>query len=388
MGERCRSLEDLVVAADMRTLSLEELRAAYRGRRVLVTGHTGFKGSWLVLWLSDLGAAVTGYALAPPTEPSLFTDIGIAERCRHVVGDIRDRDHLTQILRDTQPEVAFHLAAQSLVRLSYDQPLETLDVNVMGTANLLETVRRSRHRCALVVVTSDKCYENREWVYGYRECDPMGGHDVYSMSKGATELLVSSYRRSFFPPAALAEHGVTLASARAGNVIGGGDWATDRLVPDVMRALTSGNRAVIRNSQAVRPWQHVLEPLAGYLILGARLMGVGGDPAPFCAAWNFGPAADNTQPVRAVVTGLIDSWGAGAWDDVPAAATLHEAAVLRLSIDKAVAELGWAPQWNFRETVQRTASWYRAHHNGLLPAALRELTLGQIHDYAAVQFAR
>jgi CDP-glucose 4,6-dehydratase len=371
----------------MRTLSLDELRAAYSGRRVLVTGHTGFKGGWLVLWLSDLGAAVTGYALAPPTEPALFTEIGIGERCRHVLGDVRDRDHLAQIVADTRPEVVFHLAAQSLVRLSYDQPLDTLEVNLMGTANLLETVRCGGHHCTLVVVTSDKCYDNREWVYGYRENDPMGGHDVYSMSKGATELLVSSYRRSFFPPARLSVHGVALASARAGNVIGGGDWATDRLVPDVMRALTSGKHAAIRNSRAVRPWQHVLEPLAGYLILGAKLMGVAGeDPAAFSAAWNFGPAVEDSHPVAALVTGLIESWGGGGWDDVPAAATLHEAAVLRLSIEKAVAQLGWAPRWSFREAVQRTAAWYRAHHNGLPLAALRELTLGQIHDYAAVQF--
>ena len=371
----------------MRTLSLHELRAAYFGRRVLVTGHTGFKGSWLVLWLGELGAHITGYALAPPTEPALFTEIGIAEHCRHVVGDVRDRDRLAQVVRDTKPDVVFHLAAQSLVRLSYEQPLDTLEINVMGTANLLDAVRRSQQPCALVVVTSDKCYENREWVYGYRECDPMGGHDVYSMSKGATELLTSSYRRSFFPPDGLSDHGVALASARAGNVIGGGDWATDRLVPDVIRALTSGASAAIRNSHAVRPWQHVLEPIAGYLGLAAKLMGTGDtDPRPFCGAWNFGPAVQNSRPVADVVTGLIEVWGAGRWDEVQDPASRHEAGVLRLSIDKACSELCWAPRWEFRETVERTAAWYRARHDGLSQSALRELTLGQIRDYAAAQF--
>lgn len=371
----------------MSALSLTELRAAYRGRRVLVTGHTGFKGSWLVLWLNDLGAEVTGYALAPPTEPALFAEIGIAGRCRHVLGDIRDRDHLTQIVQETRPDAVFHLAAQPLVRLSYDQPLDTLEINLMGTANLLDAVRRSRHSCALVVVTSDKCYENSEWVYGYRECDPMGGHDVYSMSKGAVELLVSSYRRSFFPVDRLPDHGVALASARAGNVIGGGDWATDRLVPDVIRALTSGTRAAIRNAHAVRPWQHVLEPLAGYLTLAARLMAGGVDPTPFCEAWNFGPAIENTRPVAELATALIESWGAGGWDEVQEPTRLHEAGVLRLSIEKACARLGWAPRWGFRETVDRTASWYRARHDGLSQSALRELTLSQIHDYAMLQFA-
>ena len=372
----------------MRTLSLDELRTAYSGRRVLVTGHTGFKGSWLVLWLSELGAHITGYALAPPTEPALFTEIGIAAHCRHVVGDVRDRDRLAQIVRDTKPDVVFHLAAQSLVRLSYEQPLETLEINVMGTANLLDAVRCSQQPCALVVVTSDKCYENREWVYGYRECDPMGGHDVYSMSKGATELLVSSYRRSFFPSDRLSDHGIAVASARAGNVIGGGDWATDRLVPDVIRALTSGTRAAIRNSQAVRPWQHTLEPIAGYLCLAARLMGAGPvDPAPFCDAWNFGPAVESSRSVADVVTALVEVWGTGGWDDVQDPTSPHEAGMLRLSIEKACSVLRWAPRWRFRETVERTAAWYRARHDGISQSALREFTLGQIRDYAAAQFA-
>lgn len=369
----------------MTPLSLNELRTAYRGRRVLVTGHTGFKGGWLVLWLNELGATVTGYALAPETSPAFFTDIGIDRDCRHVIGDVRDRGRLTQIIRDTQPQVAFHLAAQSLVRASYERPVETLETNIMGTANLLEAIRMAGQPCAIVIVTSDKCYENREWVYGYRESDALGGHDVYSASKGAAELLVSSYRRSFFPPARLAVHGVALASARAGNVIGGGDWAKDRLVPDVMRALASGQRPAIRNPQSVRPWQHVLEPLGGYLRLGAKLVGVGAaDPAPFCDAWNFGPAIENTQPVAHVVRALVEAWGANGWDDVHDPTDPHEAATLRLSIEKAYARLGWTPRFGFQETVHRTASWYRARHDGLPGTALRELSLGQIRDYTSV----
>ncbi len=368
-------------------LSLGDIRAAYSGRRVLVTGHTGFKGSWLVLWLSELGASVTGYALAPLTEPAVFDDIGIAERCRHVIGDVRDGDHLSRIIGETNPDVVFHLAAQSLVRASYEQPLETLSTNVMGTAQVLEAVRQHQRACAVVVVTSDKCYENREWVYGYRESDPMGGHDVYSMSKGATELLVNSYRRSFFEPDRLSEHGVALASARAGNVIGGGDWAKDRLVPDVMRALCVGRRAAIRNARSVRPWQHVLEPLSGYLVLGARLSGAAAhDPAPFCTAWNFGPAIENTQPVAQLVDALIEAWGEGGWEDASESESPHEAGMLRLAIEKACTQLGWTPRWGLPETVQHTAAWYRAHHDGLRATALRELTLKQIRDYSAAQF--
>ncbi|HVE85079.1 MAG TPA: CDP-glucose 4,6-dehydratase, partial [Myxococcales bacterium] len=252
-----------------------ELRAAYQGKRVLLTGHTGFKGGWLALWLAELGAQVTGFALPPDTEPSFFNLAGVGDRCRHVVGDVRDPGELSRALSECSPHYVFHLAAQSLVRRSYERPIETLQTNVMGTAHLLEAIRQSRHRCALVVVTSDKCYENREWLYGYREHEPMGGHDVYSMSKGAAELLVASYRRSFFPPERLHEHGVALATARAGNVIGGGDWAPDRLVPDVVQALVDRRPVPVRNPGSVRPWQHVLEPAGAYLLLGARLAGAG-----------------------------------------------------------------------------------------------------------------
>jgi len=362
-----------------------ELRDAYAGRRVLVTGHTGFKGGWLTLWLHALGANVTGYSLAPDTEPALCEDLSLERLCQNLVADVRDRARIEASLNEIRPDVVFHLAAQSLVRRSYDRPLETIETNFLGTANLLEAIRVLGRPCAVVVVTSDKCYENREWVYGYREDDPLGGHDVYSMSKGAAELLVSSYRRSFFPPARLASHKVAVATARAGNVIGGGDWARDRLVPDVVRALAAGQRALVRNPQAVRPWQHVLEPLGGYLLLGARLMRFGTrDPARFCAAWNFGPYSENSRSVAALATAVVDAWEGGSWEAGSEPGAPHEASLLRLAIDKAQAELGWAPRWGFHQSCARTVEWYRAHHAGLRGSALRDFTLQQIDDYMQV----
>jgi len=357
-----------------------ELRAAYGGRPVLVTGHTGFKGSWLTLWLARLGAQVTGYALPPEDPRGTFTAAGVEADCRHVVGDVRDLAALRKALAAARPAVVFHLAAQPLVRRSYQQPLETLEINVMGTARLLDAIRAERLRCAVVVVTSDKCYENREWVYGYREDEPMGGHDVYSMSKGAAELVVSSFRRSFFPPQKLAEHGVAVASARAGNVIGGGDWSADRIVPDAVAALAREAPIQVRNPEAVRPWQHVLEPLGGYLLLGARLGGTGAGAC--CEAWNFGPRLEAARPVKDLVEAMVGAWGAGRWEDRSDAAEPHEARLLRLSIDKAHARLGWAPRWDFTTSVERTVAWYRAQAQGASPAALRALCLEQIREYA------
>ena len=366
----------------MAGLEAQRLGDAYARKRVLVTGHTGFKGGWLTLWLASLDAEVTGLALPPSTVPSLFEAAGVAEVCRHVVGDIRDPELLRKVVRDTRPDVIFHLAAQPLVRLSYEQPLETLATNVMGTAHLLDSVRAERQRCAIVVVTSDKCYENREWEFGYREVDALGGHDVYSMSKGATELVVQSWRRSFFHPARLAEHGVAVASARAGNVVGGGDWAADRIVPDCVRALSAGVPVPVRNPAAVRPWQHVLEPLGGYLLLGARLAGAGGPrAADICDAWNFGPRFEDARPVRDVVEGMIRGWGSGSWQDRSDPAAPHEAGILRLSIEKAQGRLGWGPRWSFDETFRRTAEWYRAHHAGASAADLAALCVRQIHEY-------
>jgi CDP-glucose 4,6-dehydratase len=363
-------------------VDLESLRAAYGGKRVLVTGHTGFKGSWLALWLRELGAEVTGLALDPDTSPSLFDVAGVASACRDLRGDIRERDVVRGAVRESRPDVVLHLAAQALVRKSYVEPVETLATNVMGTAHLLDALRAEGRPCAVVIVTSDKCYENREWVWGYREDEPMGGHDVYSMSKGAAELVVSSWRRSFFPPAKLTEHGVAIASARAGNVVGGGDWSDARIVPDCVRALARREPIAVRNPASVRPWQHVLEPLGAYLLLGARLAGHGTQrPQDFCEPWNFGPTHDSTRTVREVVEALIASWGEGAWDDRRDPNAPHEATLLRLSIEKAASRLAWSPRWGFEETFARTAHWYRAFYGGATGPEMRALCVAQIRAY-------
>ncbi len=363
----------------MEQLSGKAIRSAFAGKRVLVTGHTGFKGGWLMVWLASLEAEVTGLSLAPNTAPSLFEDAGIGDICRHILGDIRDLALLRRVVRDARPEVIFHLAAQPLVRLSYEEPISTLETNVMGTANLLEAVRLEQQRCAVVVVTSDKCYENRGWDYGYRENDALGGHDPYSASKGATELVVQSWRRSFFPPEKLAEHGVALASARAGNVIGGGDWAKDRIVPDVVRALSAGKPVPVRNPGSVRPWQHVLEPLGGYLLLGARLLG--GEAHSYSEAWNFGPAPESTRPVSDVVSTMVECWGSGSWVAAPEAGAPHEASLLRLSTEKTFARLGWSPRWGLTKGVRQTAFWYLARAEGATPVELRALCENQIAGY-------
>ena len=359
----------------------DALRAAFEGKRVLLTGHTGFKGGWLALWLRSLGARVTGLALPPDTTPSLFEDARLSEVLEHVEGDVRDPDRVLAVVRQARPEVVFHLAAQSLVRRSYDEPVTTLATNVMGTAHLLDALRRDRVRAAVVVVTSDKCYENREWEHAYRETDPMGGSDVYSTSKGAAELVVQGYRRSFFPPERLAEHGVALATARAGNVIGGGDWAPDRLVPDCVRALAAGRPVEVRNPGSVRPWQHVLEPLLGYLILAAHLQGP--EAARFCEAWNLGPALGGARPVADVVAAVVKAWGAGSWTASPPRPAYAEAARLRLSIEKAHDRLGWSPRWDVADAVRETVAWYRAHQRGVRGTELRDLSLAQVSAYLA-----
>jgi CDP-glucose 4,6-dehydratase len=362
--------------------TVPELRRAYAGKRVLLTGHTGFKGGWLALWLADLGAEVTGYALAPDAMPSLYLAAGVERALRSVIADVRDLPRLRAVVDEAKPDYVFHLAAQPLVRLSYELPVETIATNVVGTAHVLEAVRQAGRPCAVVVVTSDKCYENREWIYGYREDEAMGGHDVYSMSKGAAELVVASYRRSFFHPSRLGRHGVAVASARAGNVVGGGDWAKDRIVPDAVNALAEGRAIPVRNPSGVRPWQHVLEPLGGYLLLGARLAGVGTDaPERFCEAWNFGPRIEDARPVRDVVEALVAAWGSGSWDDRHDPAAPHEAGLLRLSIDKAQARLGWTPRWRFDETFRRTVEWYRAFHAGASRDDLAALCRSQTKAY-------
>jgi CDP-glucose 4,6-dehydratase len=338
---------------------------AYRGRRVLVTGHTGFKGGWLSLWLASMGAEVTGYSLSPPTDPCLFVAARVADQLAHVDGDVRNIDHLRQVWRAARPQIVFHLAAQPIVRTSYRDPLTTVSTNVLGTTHVLELARECREPLALVIVTSDKCYENREWVYGYREDDTLGGRDVYSASKAAAELVVRGYRCSFFPPEALATHSVALASARAGNVIGGGDWAPHRIVPDCVRALAQGGSVAVRNPHAVRPWQHVLEPVSGYLALGARLLAPrAADRAPFCDAWNFGPAINSSRTVGDLVDAVVRRWGSGRWQPDTDQGHAPEASLLRLAIDKAQTHLAWSPRWDFAEAVTRSVDWYRAFYAG------------------------
>jgi CDP-glucose 4,6-dehydratase len=350
------------------------------GASVFVTGHTGFKGSWLALWLSELGARVSGYALDPATEPNNFTLSGVRDRlCAHHVADLRDYDSLRRAIAAAAPSVIFHLAAQPLVRESYRTPRTTFETNVMGTVNLLEAVRESGIEAAVVVVTSDKCYENREWHWPYRENEPMGGSDPYSASKGAAELVVASYRRSYFPPDEVARHGVRLASARAGNVFGGGDWSSDRIVVDLVSALRDGRPVPIRNPQAVRPWQHVLESLSGYLTLASALLD--SDGARYCDGWNFGPSAGDTLTVRELVEAFIDRWGAGAWIDAREPGAPHEAATLRLAIEKAQLALGWRPRWAVNEAVQRTIDWYKQAYSA--PQNVPALSALQIRAYVS-----
>lgn len=356
--------------------------SAFADRSVLITGHTGFKGSWLALWLHRLGANVTGYSLGPPSDPNHFTTSAIAELLvDDVRGDIRDADLMDKTVRACQPEVIFHLAAQPIVRASLLDPRETFDVNVVGTASVLDAVRTSSSRCAVVVATSDKCYRNDGQVWGFRENDPLGGDDPYSASKAGSELVVDAYRSSFFPPDQIAEHGVRLASVRAGNVIGGGDWAGDRIVPDAMRAMATGNDLVVRNPASTRPWQHVLEPLSGYLTLAGRLL-THERPERWAEAWNFGPSTHDEASVAHLATAIVDAWGSGRWTTPSATSPDVEAKTLRIAIDKAVTTLAWQPRWHLHETVQRTVDWYRGYY-GSPQASTRERSLGDIAAYVA-----
>ena len=354
---------------------------AYRGKRVLITGHTGFKGGWLSLWLKELGADVTGFALPPATEPSMFAEAAIATTVRHVEGDIRDLAALRAAWRACRPDVVFHLAAQPIVRESYRNPVDTITTNVVGTTHVLELARETGGPLALVCITSDKCYENVEWPYGYREDDRLGGADIYSGSKAAAEILIASYRRSFFGAA----DGPAVASVRAGNVIGGGDWASDRLVPDCMRSLVAKQTIQVRNPKSVRPWQHVLEPLSGYLTVGARLQQRDADGVAARSAWNFGPTIPNARSVGAVVDGIVRQWGAGTWEQPPSDGGGHEATLLRLAIDRAQLQLGWSPRWDFDETMRRTVDWYREYYNG---ADIMAFTRQQIAAYSAAPLGR
>ncbi len=347
--------------------------AAWQGRRVLVTGHTGFKGGWLSLWLQRLGAEVTGFALPAPTEPSFFAQTRLAELVRHVEGDVRDARAIEDVIADCRPEVIFHLAAQPLVRYSYQEPVETYATNIMGTVHVLDACRRVAGVAAVVCITTDKCYENREWVWPYRENDPMGGYDPYSSSKGAAELVIAGYRRSYFQ-----DEGPAVASVRAGNVIGGGDWSTDRLIPDIVRALLAGERPLIRSPGSIRPWQHVLEALGGYLMIAERL--AAGDRS-IATAFNFGPADDDAQPVSWVVERMLEQWGANGWDR-PQGSQPHEALLLKLDCSKARSELGWRPALRLKEALTIVVDWHKQVADG---ADARETSLQQLKGYADVR---
>ena len=347
----------------------------WRGRRVFLTGHTGFKGGWLSLWLQRLGAELTGYALAPCTMPNLFVLARVGDGMRSLIGDIRDTGALTRALREAQPEILIHMAAQALVRASYADPAGTYATNVMGTVNLLEAIRQVGGVRAVVVVTSDKCYENREWLWAYREGEPLGGVDPYSSSKACAELVAQSWRQSFFAPQRHTEHGTALASARAGNVIGGGDWAEDRLIPDILRAIAAGEPVAIRNPGAIRPWQHVLEPLSGYLLLAQRLVEEG--PA-HAEAWNFGPAETDARPVQWIVERLTKILGGSASWRPDTAPQPHEAHCLKLDCAKAHARLGWRPHWPLERTLEAIVDWQRAY---LRQDDMQAVCLRQIDEY-------
>jgi CDP-glucose 4,6-dehydratase len=352
----------------------------YRGKKVLVTGHTGFKGSWLCEWLLLLGAQVSGYSLAPPTDPSLFDQLGLQERVDHRIGDVRDRDTLSSAIREIQPDVVFHLAAQSLVRQSYTEPVETYTTNVLGTVHLLQALRDLEKSCAAVFITSDKCYENREWYYGYREDDTLGGYDPYSSSKACAEVAIQSFRRSFFgkkSPSCIA-----IASSRAGNVIGGGDWATDRILPDCIRALSHDEPIAVRNPTATRPWQHVLEPLSGYLLLAQKIYpSVNARSEALRSAFNFGPKIESNHNIKELVEEVLKHWP-GRWEDHSDPNGPHEAGLLHLNIDKAWHYLRWHPVWSFEEAVEQTVTWYRlAHECDYDSKTIREESVAQIVQY-------
>lgn len=342
----------------------------WKDRKVFLTGHTGFKGGWLSLWLQRLGSRVTGYALEPPTRPSLFELADVARSMNSVIGDVRDLAGVKAALRRAGPEVVIHMAAQALVRESYADPVGTFSTNVLGTAHVLEAAREAKSVRAVVIVTSDKCYENREQARGYREDEPMGGHDSYSASKGCAELVTAAYRRSFF-----SAEGAAVASARAGNVIGGGDWSKDRLVRDAMDAFIGGKPVSVRRPNAVRPWQHVLDPLSGYLTLAEQLWA---DGESYAGAWNFGPAEEDTRPVSWLLTELARRWGGGATWEADTGSHLHEAGILMLDCTKAQTQLGWRPHLPLSTALDWTVDWYRCHVDG---GDVRRLTEEQIHHY-------
>lgn len=368
MGFRQSALEKMGMTGPLQHTNAD----FWRSKRVLVTGHTGFKGSWLSLWLQSMGAVLRGISLEPPTEPALFSVARVAEGMEHRIVDIRDFAAVKSQIDEFQPEIIIHMAAQPLVRLSYHEPIETYATNVMGTVHVLEAARHARSVRSIVNITTDKCYENREWVWGYREEEPMGGHDPYSSSKGCAELVSSAYRKSF-----LKDAGIALATARAGNVIGGGDWALDRLIPDVLRALQNNQPVLVRNPHAIRPWQHVLEPLSGYLLLAERLYENGQSDAE---GWNFGPRDEDAQNVQYIVERICERWGEDASWTLQPGEHPHEANFLKLDISKAGQRLKWSPRWSLETALHNTTEWHRAWLRG---QDMKTFCLNQISQYRA-----
>lgn len=358
-----------------RNMSIDIFNNFYKGKRVLVTGHTGFKGSWLSIWLHELGAEVIGVGLEPFTERDnyVLSDIGKNIKA-DIRADIRDGGRMKAIFKEYEPELVFHLAAQPLVRLSYDIPVETYETNVMGTINVLEAIRVTDSVKVEVMITTDKCYENKEQIWGYRENEPMGGYDPYSSSKGAAEIAIASWRRSFFHPEQYEKHGKSIASVRAGNVIGGGDWALDRIIPDCIKALEAGKEIEIRSPKAIRPWQHVLEPLSGYMLLALRMWK---EPIKYCEGWNFGPRAESISTVWDVATKVVENYGSGQLRDLSDPNTLHEAKLLMLDISKAKFMLGWESRMDINQTVALTVDWYKRYQE----ESVYSICVNQIADF-------
>ncbi len=347
----------------------------WQDKKVLITGHTGFKGSWLALWLQSLGAEVTGMALEPPTQPSLFERAGVARNMRSLIGDIRDLEWVKHVFSETEPEIVLHLAAQPLVRYSYQEPVETYATNVMGTLHILEAIRQVDSVRAALMITTDKCYENKEWHWGYRENEPMGGFDPYSSSKGCAELLIASYRNSYFPVNQYSLHQTAIASARAGNVIGGGDWAEDRLIPDMIRAFSQKEAVYIRSPYAIRPWQHVLEPLSGYLQLSEKLYT---DGMSFSEPWNFGPEHQDARSVEWIVRKMASLWSEPVEWTIDEDTHPHEAHYLKLDCSKAYAELSWSPRWSLTTALEKIVVWHQAEQTG---RNMQQISLAQIDEY-------
>jgi CDP-glucose 4,6-dehydratase len=342
---------------------MNELKDTYFGKRIFITGHTGFKGSWLVKILYDFGAVIKGYALAPENEINLYDELYSDSLCESVISDLRDREGLKKAVLDFQPDFIFHLAAQPLVRLSYEIPSETFEVNAIGTANLLDAIRLLDKKCIIVLITTDKVYHNNEINYAYKESDRLGGYDPYSASKACCELVIDSYKNSFFNSSKYDQHQKAIAICRAGNVIGGGDWSKDRLIPDIAKALNANKEVVIRNPNAVRPWQHVIEPLFGYLELGLKL---NSDPIKFAQAYNFGPNTEDALSVEEMVNKSIQNWGSGSYQSlIDTNNSPHEAGLLKLDINKALNELNWKPLFNASTAVERTINWYKCYYSGI-----------------------